>query len=104
MFTLATLSLATCTADAPPTTGAAEQAVITPLPGNLNLVLNAKNTVAVGAFTTVSGDVASSGLNGSVLFDVSSSQGFGAFNVLASTVTVNVQASVGHVFGNDITV
>ena len=105
LATLATLTLATCTADAPPSTGGAGQAVISPpLPGNLNLVLNAKNTVTVGAFTTVSGDVASSGASGSVLFDVSSSQGFGAFNVLANTVTVNVQASVGHVFGNDITV
>jgi hypothetical protein len=105
LFALATLSIATCTADTPPSTGAAEQAVIAPpLPSNLNLILNAKTTVTVGAFTSVNGDVGSGGLNGSVLFDVGSSQGFGAFNVLASTVTVNVQASVGHVFGNDITV
>jgi len=105
LFALATLSIATCTADAPPSTGAAEQAVIAPpLPSNLNLILNAKTTVTVGPFTSVNGDVGSSGLNGSVLFDVGSSQGFGAFNVLANAVTVNTQASVGHVFGNDITV
>ncbi|HEX7843350.1 MAG TPA: hypothetical protein VF469_38020, partial [Kofleriaceae bacterium] len=69
------------------------------------MILNAKTTVTVGAFTQVSGDVASVGVSGSVLFDVSSSQSFfGGFNVLANTVTVNTQASVGHVFGNDITV
>ena len=40
-----------------------------------------------------------------MLFDVSSTQGFfSGFNVLAKTVTVNTGASVGHVFGNDITV
>jgi sugar lactone lactonase YvrE len=105
LFGLATLSVVTCTADMPEGTGAAEQAVVAPpLPSNLNLILNAKTTVKVGAFTNISGDVGSSGLSGSVLFDVSSSQGFGAFNVLANTVTVNIQASVGHVFGNDITV
>jgi hypothetical protein len=52
----------------------------------------------------VSGDVGSVGLNGSVLFDVSSSQGCCSGNVLANTVTVRTGASVGHVFGNDITV
>ena len=105
LFTLTTLALVTCTADMSPSSGAGEQAVITPpLPGNLNLVLNANTTVTVGAFTSVSGDVGSAGLSGSVLFDVGSSQGFGAFNVLANTVRVNTQASVGHVYGNDITV
>jgi hypothetical protein len=105
LFALATLSVATCTTDTSPSTGAAEQDVVAPpLPSNLNLMLNARNAVTVGAFTSVNGDVGSSGLNGSVLFDVGSSQGFGAFNVLANSVTVNTQASVGHVFGNDITV
>ena len=105
LFALATLSIVTCTADTPESTGSAEQEVINPpLPSNLNLILNAKTTLTVGAFTTVSGDVGSSGLSGSVLFDVSSSQGFGGFNVLANTVTVNTGASVGHVFGNDITI
>lgn len=100
----ATLSTVTCTGDGPQATGAAKQESISqPLPGNLNLILNAKTTVTIGAFSSVFGDVASGGLNGSVLFDISSSQGFGAFNVLASTVTVNTQAQVGHVFGNDIT-
>jgi hypothetical protein len=89
-----------------PQTGGAEQAVISPpLPSNLNLTLNAKTTLAIGPFSQVSGDVASSGPKGSVLFDVSSSQGFfSQFNVLANTVTVRVGASAGHVFGNDITV
>ncbi len=105
LFALAILSVVTCTADTPESTGAAEQAVVAPpLPSNLNLILNAKTTVTVGAFTNVNGDVGSAGLSGSVLFDVSSSQGFGGFNVLANTVTVNTGASVGHVFGNDITV
>ncbi len=106
LFGLATLSVVTCTVDTPESTGAAEQAVVAPpLPSNLNLILNAKTTVTIGAFTSVSGDVGSVGLNGSVLFDVSSTQGFfSGFNVLANTVTVNTNASVGHVFGNDITV
>lgn len=56
----------TCTADTPQSTGTAEQAVINPpLPSNLNLILNAKTTVTIGAFTTVSGDVGSVGLSGS---------------------------------------
>jgi hypothetical protein len=105
LFTLATLSVVSCAADTSPSTGAAEQAVTTtPLPGDLNLILNAKATITIGAFTGVSGDVGSGGLNGSVLFDVGASQNFGGFNVLANTVTVNTQASVGHVFGNDITI
>ena len=91
-------------ADTPQLTGSAEQAVVNPpLPSNLNLILNAKTSVTIGAFTQVSGDVGSAGLNGSVLFDVSSSQSFGG-NVLANTVNVRVGASVGHIFGNDITV
>jgi hypothetical protein len=111
---LVSLSAVSCTVDsaqpigqstAAPT-GAVEQAVVNPpLPGNLNLILNAKTAVTIGAFTQVNGDVGSSGGNGSVLFDVSSSQGFfSGFNVLANTVTVNTNASVGHIFGNDITV
>jgi len=104
---LATFTVAACTSDAPPPTGSAEQAVINPpLPGNLNPILNAKTTVTIGAFSQIDGDVASVGLTGSVLFDVGSSQGFAfpnANNVLANTVTVNATASVGQVFGNDIT-
>ena len=83
-----------------------EQAVINPpLPGNLNLTLNAKTTVTVGAFSDVIGDVASSGSSGSVLFDVGATQdfGFSGFRVLANTVTINTSAAVGTVFGNDIT-
>jgi hypothetical protein len=38
-----------------------------------------------------------------VLFDVSSQQGFNT-NALATKVTVRTNASVGHVFGNDLTV
>jgi hypothetical protein len=38
-----------------------------------------------------------------VLFDVGASQGFGN-NVLAATVTVRTSASVGHIFGDSITV
>jgi hypothetical protein len=96
----------TCTADSPEPTSIAEQAVVNPpLPSNLKLILNAKTTATIGAFTQVNGDVASSGLSGSVLFDVSSSQGFfSGFNVLANTVTVAVNAQVGHVFGNNITI
>lgn len=102
---LATLSTITCVTDTSAPTNAKQQEVINPpLPSNLNLILNAKTTVAIDAFTSVNGDVGSGGANGSVLFDVGSSQGSGGFNVLANTVTVNIQASVGHVFGNDITV
>jgi hypothetical protein len=102
---LASLSVITCTADPPQLIGTAEQEVVNPpLPGNLNLALNAKTSVTVGAFAQVFGDVGSSGPNGSVLFDVSSSQGCCSDNVLANTVTVKLNASVGHVFGNDITI
>ncbi|HMG55352.1 MAG TPA: hypothetical protein VK601_17765 [Kofleriaceae bacterium] len=104
---MAALSAISCTAETPQSIGTAEQAVVNPpLPGNLNLILNARNTLTVGAFTNILGDVGSSGLNGSVLFDVSSSQdfGFGGFNLLANTVTVKTGAAVGHVFGNDITI
>jgi hypothetical protein len=107
MIALAMLSAISCTTDTSQSVGTATQAIINPpLPSNLNLILNAKNTVTVGAFSNISGDVSSSGLNGSVLFDVSSSQGFGfgGFNLLGNTVTVNTGASVGHVFGNDITI
>ena len=104
LLALATLSLVTCMADTPEPTGAAEQPVINSLPKDLNLILNAKTTVTIGAFTEVVGDVGSSGLNGSVLFDVSSSQRGGNENVLANTVHVRVGASVGQVFGNEITV
>jgi hypothetical protein len=107
LFALATLSTISCTTETPRSIGTAEQAVVNPpLPSNLNLILNAKNTVTVGAFTNINGDVGSGGLNGSVLFDVSSSQGFGfgGFNLLANTVTVNTAASVGSVLGNSITI
>jgi hypothetical protein len=106
LFGLTSMTLISCTGSAP-STDRAEQAVINPpLPGNLNLVLNAKTTVTIGAFTQVSGDVGSVGLNGSVLFDVSSTQGFAfpPFNVVANTVTVNTGASVGDILGNDVTV
>jgi hypothetical protein len=102
---LATLSVVACTADTPPTTDVAEQEAINPpLPSNLTLILNAKTTLTIAPFAQVAGDVGSSGLRGSVLFDVSSSQGCCGRNVFANTVTVNVGASVGNVFGNDITV
>jgi hypothetical protein len=104
LLALATLSVVTCTAETPQPTGTAEQAVInTPPPSNLNLVLNAKTALTIGPFTQVFGDLASAGPTGSVLFDVNASQVFGG-NVLANTVNVRVGASVGHVFGNDITV
>jgi len=102
-FALVTLALASCTAEAPQQTGAATQAVINaPLPSNLNLALNA-TTVTIGPFAQVFGDVGSAALDGLVVFDVGSSQGFGG-NVLATSVAVRTAASVGHVFGNDITV
>jgi hypothetical protein len=101
---LATLSAVSCTADAPQAlTGAAAQPVLSSLPGNLNLILNAKRAVTIGALASVSGDVGSSGDTGSVLFDVSSTQGFGG-NVVASAIEVRVGAQAGHVLGNDITV
>jgi hypothetical protein len=101
---LATLSAVTCTADSP-LTGSAEQNAIAPLPPDLHLTLNAKTSLVIGPLSSVQGDVAASGLNGSVLFDVNATQGFFSnFNLLASTVTVNAGSSVGHVFGNDITI
>jgi len=105
LFALATLAIGGCMADSPQT-GAAEQAVINPpLPSDLNPTLNAKTTVTIGPFSQVNGDVAGSGPKGSVLFDVSSSQGFfSGHNALANTVAVRPGATAGHVFGNDVTV
>jgi hypothetical protein len=101
LFGLATLSAIACTATSPQT-GTAEQAAVTQLPPDLNLALNAKTSLTIGAFAQINADVGSSGLSGSVLFDAGSSQGV-FNNVLANTVTVNIGASVGHIFGNDIT-
>jgi len=101
---LATLSLLSCAGDTPQSTGAAPQPVISAtLPSNLSLTLNASTSITIGLFAQVFGDVGSSGLSGSVVFDVSSSQGAGG-NVLANTVNVRASASVGHIFGNDIVV
>jgi hypothetical protein len=105
LFVPVILSAVTCTAESPRSTGTAEQAVINPpLPSNLNPTLNARTTVTIGPSTQVAGDVASVGLAGSVLFDVSAFQGCCGRNVLANTVTVRTNASVGRIFGNDITV
>jgi hypothetical protein len=98
----APLPLAACMADAP--LGTAEQAAITPLPTNLNLALNAKTTVLIGSLANINGDVASRGAAGSVIFDVSATQGYyySSYNTLANTVEVRAGASVGRVIGNDI--
>lgn len=101
LLALVPLSAVTCTGDAP-LTGSAEQEAVTQLPPNLNLTLNARNSLTIGAFTQINADVGSSGLNGSVVFDTSASQSF-FNNLLANTVTINIGASVGHIFGNDIT-
>jgi len=98
---LATLSTITCTGGSP-LTGSTEQAAVTQLPPNLNLALYAKNSLTIGAFSQINADVGGSGLNASVLFDTSSTQS-SANNVVANTVTISTGASVGHIFGNDIT-
>lgn len=100
-----TLSLAACAGE--PLTGAAEQAAISPLPTNLNLVLNARTSLTVSSAAHVAGDVASSGPTGSVLFDVGAVQDYSYYsgnNVLANSVHVLVGASVGHVYGNDLVI
>jgi hypothetical protein len=98
---LATLSTITCTGGSP-LTGTTEQAAVTQLPPGLNLTLYAKNSLTISAFSQINADVGGSGLNGSVLFDVGSTQS-SINNVVANTVTINTGASVGHIFGNDIT-
>lgn len=106
LLALAALPTVSCTTS-DPSTRSAEQAVINPpLPSNLNLALNARDSVTVGPFAQVFGDVASSGLAGSVLFDVGATQGpfFSNFNLLASTVLARTSASVGRVIGNDVTI
>lgn len=102
-FALASLFVAGCTAGAPSTGETKQETINPPLPSNLSLALNSKTTVSIGPFAQVSGDVASSGAEGSVLFDVSASQGFGR-TVLAHQITVRVGASVGTLIGNDLTV
>jgi hypothetical protein len=98
---LATVSAITCTAEAPQPTGTAAQAVITPPLPDLVLALHSKTTITMGATSFVFGDVASSGPNGSVLFDVGSSQDV-LFRVLANTIRIRTGASVGQLIGNDI--
>jgi hypothetical protein len=103
LLALATLSLVTCAVDTAPSTGTAEQGVITPpIPSDLNLILNAKTTIAIGPFTQVVGDVGSSGVNGSALLDVSAFQNIGG-RLVANTVRVQIGAQAGQVIGNDIT-
>lgn len=104
LLALATLPFVGCLTD-PASTGAVEQdAINAPLPPNLSPALNSKTTIAIGPFGGVNGDVVASGAKGSVVFDVSASQGFfSGFNVLANTVVVRPQASVGHIFSNDVT-
>jgi hypothetical protein len=99
---LATLTLLSC-AGAPDEASRTQDVISVPPPGDLDLVLHAKTTVTIGPFTQVFGDIGSTGLAGSVLFDVNASQGFGD-NTLASTITVRTAAQAGHLFGNDLTV
>ena len=77
-----------------PLTSAAEQAAVNPLPDNLNLVLNAKNSVTIGSVANINGDVGSSGPSGSVFFDMGATQGYYYYYgyVLASSVQVAVGA------------
>jgi hypothetical protein len=96
------LAAAACMADSPQTSGV-EQAVINPPLPSLTLILNAKNTLTIGAQSQVFGDVAVSGSSGTLAFDVGASQSFFG-NTLANTVTIAFAASAGHVIGNDITV
>jgi hypothetical protein len=104
LFALATLSVVTCTADAPHSTDTAALGAITPpLPGDLNLILHAKTSVTIGPFTQVFGDIGSSGLSGSALLDVNAFQTFNG-RLLANTVKVQVGAQAGQIIGNDITV
>lgn len=98
---LATVSAITCTGGSP-LTGTTEQAAVTQLPSNLNLALYAKSSLTIGGLSQITGDVGGSGLTGSVVFDVSSTQN-PANNVVANTVTISAGASVGHIYGNDIT-
>lgn len=95
---LATVTLLSC-AGAPDDDTSRAPAVISTLPGNLNLILSAKSTVAIGPFSQIFGDIGSTSLTGSVLFDVSASQGFGN-STLASTITVRTAAQAGALFGN----
>ncbi len=99
---LASLTLLSC-AGAPEESGRTQDVINPPLPDGLNLILHAKTTVTVGPFAQVFGDVGSTGLNGSVLFDVNASQGFGS-HTLASTITVRTAAQAGRLVGNDLTV
>lgn len=104
-WALATLSIMACESAAPPPAGTSNQEVTNQLPSNLLLGLNAKNTVTIGPFSQIAGDVGSSGLTGSVLFDVSTVQGtFFGFNIVANTVEIRADAQVDNIIGNDITV
>lgn len=99
---LASLSVLSCSAESP-ATGAAEQEAVSAVPANLNLFLNAKKTLTIGAQAIVNGDVGASGPTGTVIFDTSSQQGFFG-NAVANRMDVRIGASAGHVFGNDLTI
>jgi hypothetical protein len=103
VLALAPLAFTSCTNGEPLTRSTGQAVISTPIPTNLTLVLHSKTTVSIGPFAQVFGDVGSTAIDGSVLFDVSSSQSFFG-NVLATTVTVRESASVGHIYGNDIMV
>ena len=74
LFALATLSIITCTAETPQSTGSAEQAVINPpLPSNLNLILHARTTVTA-MFTSRRGRIGTLGkVGGSMTRGISGS-------------------------------
>lgn len=82
---------------------AEQEAITLPLPGDLNMILNAKNSLAIGPFTQVFGDIGASSFSGTALLDVSSFQNGGG-RLLANIVTVRFSAQAGQIIGNDITV
>jgi hypothetical protein len=86
LLALTAVSVVACTVEVQESTGYAEQEAITPpLPGNLNLILNAKASVTIAPFTQINGDIGSSGVTGSALLDVSALQGSGG-RLLANTM------------------
>jgi hypothetical protein len=86
-----------------PSTGKTAQEAVSRVPLDLNLFLNAKKTLTIGAEAFVEGDVGASGPTGAVIFTASSDQSSSG-NAVANRIDVQAGADAGHVFGNDLTI
>jgi len=74
-----------------PATGEAAQKAVSRVPVDLNLFLNAKKTLTIGAEAFVDGDVGASGPTGAVIFTSASGQRSSS-NAVANRIDVQAAA------------